>query len=520
MPSRNILELTRQYLNLNHIYVHEAWLIECLEHFLESYTERDIEIIQSNVKEQWFLNDLREICPGCLPAKLKYIEETTLPSVYVLQINYLYDIGRPAYQQYLELKNVDTENIEATKTYEEKIPACRMLKIIMTDGVQEVTGIEYKTIRNLSVNTIPGSKVLIKGPVKCRKGTLLLSDGNCQVLDGEVESLMNDNCQSALLARKLGLQNVPGSGPKATNQSRINQPAPVCKMPVPPSASSISSEFPSTSRTAPAVSRTTESATFKAPASRPDFFKTQESELAFGTATTSSRTELATFSEPTPASRPSRLDTFETEGSEFDALDIDIDPSEIDKIEAQYSGGVRRLSDDVTMQPEKKVKIDRSDEFPIDDDDVICLEDEENLSDHEIFFDLNGPMKKEIYTINEVNNTKDKNGKIFIVKARILTMLSKLSLSKTAWKSSCTLTDESGNIDVELSNEALETVVGYTPSQMYIMKKQLKTQPELNEKIKLILVQAKEKFQVLHCKMKIEFKSPTDNPTVTEFIDL
>lgn len=45
------------------------------------------------MKEQWFLNDLRDICPGCLPPKLKYIEEIILPSAYVLQINSLFDIG-------------------------------------------------------------------------------------------------------------------------------------------------------------------------------------------------------------------------------------------------------------------------------------------------------------------------------------------------------------------------------------------------------------------------------------------
>lgn len=33
----------------------------------------------------------------------------------------------------------------------------------MTDGVQEVSGIEYKPMRNLSCDITPGCKVLIKG---------------------------------------------------------------------------------------------------------------------------------------------------------------------------------------------------------------------------------------------------------------------------------------------------------------------------------------------------------------------
>lgn len=38
-----------------------------------------------------------------------------------------------------------------------------MIKLYLTDGVQEISGIEYKPMRNLSCDITPGCKVLIKG---------------------------------------------------------------------------------------------------------------------------------------------------------------------------------------------------------------------------------------------------------------------------------------------------------------------------------------------------------------------
>ena len=45
------------------------------------------------MKEQYYLNDLRDTCNGCLPANLKLKKEIILPNKYILQINSIIDIG-------------------------------------------------------------------------------------------------------------------------------------------------------------------------------------------------------------------------------------------------------------------------------------------------------------------------------------------------------------------------------------------------------------------------------------------
>lgn len=66
----------------------------CVEYLTEdsstNYNEREI---QNLAKEQWLLNDLKDVCPGSLPANLKDQRKTTLNGRFVLQINACFDIG-------------------------------------------------------------------------------------------------------------------------------------------------------------------------------------------------------------------------------------------------------------------------------------------------------------------------------------------------------------------------------------------------------------------------------------------
>lgn len=67
----------------------------CVEYLSEdtenNYTEAQIKDL---AKEQWLLNDLKEICPGSLPANLKDEMRTVLNGRFVLQINAVIDIGK------------------------------------------------------------------------------------------------------------------------------------------------------------------------------------------------------------------------------------------------------------------------------------------------------------------------------------------------------------------------------------------------------------------------------------------
>lgn len=55
-----------------------------------NFAEADIKNL---AREQWLLNDLKDICPGSLPANLKNQSKTVLKGRFVLQINAVMDIG-------------------------------------------------------------------------------------------------------------------------------------------------------------------------------------------------------------------------------------------------------------------------------------------------------------------------------------------------------------------------------------------------------------------------------------------
>lgn len=50
---------------------------------------------------------------------------------------------------------------------------------------------------------LPGYKVMIIGPVDCRRGVILLEDGKYKEIGGEVETLLKSNALENVLARAL-----------------------------------------------------------------------------------------------------------------------------------------------------------------------------------------------------------------------------------------------------------------------------------------------------------------------------
>lgn len=50
--------------------------------------------VQTLAKEQWLLNDLKDICPGSLPQNLRNQHKISITGRFVLQINACVDIGK------------------------------------------------------------------------------------------------------------------------------------------------------------------------------------------------------------------------------------------------------------------------------------------------------------------------------------------------------------------------------------------------------------------------------------------
>ncbi|XP_014210225.1 uncharacterized protein LOC106640646 [Copidosoma floridanum] len=206
-------------LNKQHYTMNDSWLSECIEYYFSEHSNASQEEIITFVMNQWALYDLREINneKGCLPRGLAQQKCTTLPGKYILQMDKIYDISQSKYKQLEKIRNVSIENVEATErenTQDDKFQnfepkSKRMLQLFLTDGVQDVIAIEYNPIRFLKDTLFPGFKVMIKGPVICRKGVILLEETNIMGISGEVDSLLITNAVENVFARALNLEENP-----------------------------------------------------------------------------------------------------------------------------------------------------------------------------------------------------------------------------------------------------------------------------------------------------------------------
>ncbi|XP_053480336.1 recQ-mediated genome instability protein 1 [Ictalurus furcatus] len=213
MPVDGGTQATQAWLRSTwHIQVPQAWLDACVEWVTEEAGGVALPQAQLNqqVLDQWLLTDLRDLAHPVLPAGISEAEKMELNGCYCLQVDSLLDISQPAYSQLQRVRGSHCSNDEVTavtqatqKPWEAK--PTRMLMLQLTDGVQNLEGIEYRPIPALTANLPPGTKLQVVGMVMVRLGVLLLKPENVKVLGGEVEELMEVHSQSRVLYRTLGL---------------------------------------------------------------------------------------------------------------------------------------------------------------------------------------------------------------------------------------------------------------------------------------------------------------------------
>ncbi|KAL4420941.1 hypothetical protein ABPG77_004570 [Micractinium sp. CCAP 211/92] len=107
-------------------------------------------------------------CTAHLTAAL---HNTTLRGKFLLQADEILNIGAAVRERY----NGHDGN-------------GRCLKLLLTDGVQQVAALEYRPIAALRATTPAGTKLLLRD-VPVRRGMMLLTPQNCSVLGGSVPAL-------------------------------------------------------------------------------------------------------------------------------------------------------------------------------------------------------------------------------------------------------------------------------------------------------------------------------------------
>ncbi|XP_017891313.1 recQ-mediated genome instability protein 1-like [Ceratina calcarata] len=212
--NENLLTRIKNRLKSDHYSMNNEWLRECVEYSVSQHENSSAEEILKFVRDQWHLSDLREINNenGCLPRNLSQQPFITLPEKYILQVEQMYDIATSKYKQLEQIRNIhisEEEISEAEKIEKYEPTKKRMMQLRLTDGLQDIIGIEYSYMPQLNDMLLPGCKVMILGPVKCRKGVLLLEKKNFKGIGGEVDSLLFHNAVENVLARALNLPENP-----------------------------------------------------------------------------------------------------------------------------------------------------------------------------------------------------------------------------------------------------------------------------------------------------------------------
>lgn len=87
------------------------------------------------------------------------------------------------------LQVLQVRNISAPKSNEESKAAPRMLKLDLTDGQHECSGLEMEPLSALSLSMAPGTKIQLRGTVRVAHGFLMLGPANVSFRGGLVPVL-------------------------------------------------------------------------------------------------------------------------------------------------------------------------------------------------------------------------------------------------------------------------------------------------------------------------------------------
>uniref|UniRef100_A0A672IZ25 RecQ-mediated genome instability protein 1 n=1 Tax=Salarias fasciatus TaxID=181472 RepID=A0A672IZ25_SALFA len=191
-----------------HVRVPFAWLEACVGWLQEEAggaQRLSQQQINQQVLDQWLLTDLRDLDYPVLPEGLAQAQKTELSGTFCIQVDSLLDVSQPAYAQLQKWRGTDCSNDEVsavTQTTQRSWEArpTRMLLLQVTDGVQSLEAMEYQFIPELSADFFfpplsngCGAKLQLQGKIVCRLGVLLLGPSNVKVLGGEVEDLVERN---------------------------------------------------------------------------------------------------------------------------------------------------------------------------------------------------------------------------------------------------------------------------------------------------------------------------------------
>ncbi|CAJ0745362.1 11618_t:CDS:2 [Entrophospora sp. SA101] len=96
------------------------------------------------------------------------------------------NISGPLVLQLLSIINLSTPLQD-----QREIP--RLLQLTLTDGIKKIKGVEMLgKVENVSLSTPPGTKFMVKNPIKIQENILFLGPGLLENLGGKVEEMIRE----------------------------------------------------------------------------------------------------------------------------------------------------------------------------------------------------------------------------------------------------------------------------------------------------------------------------------------
>lgn len=550
------------YLRSLHFHFLEEWVVQCVNYCVSKNSDFSLDAIKSVVKEQWLLLNLRIIKVPSLPPNLASCNKTVLPGMYVVQVESMIDSSKSMYSQLQKMQKVNVENIETTKELKEwDIKSRRCLVFEISDGVQELKAMEYKPINKIRENDpelLPGFKMLITGPVECRKGMILLREENVKVYGGEVDTLTATHNLKSILIRKLNLneEDFPST---LSNNEVDNQLMNEIKI------ENIIAEEPVGTTVSQNIAETLLS-------QNDDFFLSLPLEheiLAHQTYLDSSITPSTSYSVNEPKTVHENEIQLNQCQTNFNFNNLSRDNMFNNIFETRFKKHDLPQEDKTTPSPKKMSYSSEVESntalMETTESQNFLPENEEEHHENKNFFNFNHKLllakepcqtelpvflknyKSKNFTSNlepqvldttkkaklsvkisdrpfiylkQILSSKFESPCIHTIKAIILTLKTKIAVENDEFKLRVTITDGSQTVDAEFCSSILENLLEYSPCEIQTMIKAKSLNSAMNSRIKEAFKKMQEKFISLNCLMKIKFFTDEKLPLILSLEEL
>lgn len=527
------------------IQVPFTWLQACVQWLQEEagaggrLTQQQI---NKQVYDQWLLTDLRDLDYPVLPEGLAQSPKTILSGIFCVQVDSVLDISQPAYGQLQKWKGTDCTNDEVSAVTQStqrpwEARPTRMLLLQVTDGVQNMEAMEYQPISALSTALRPGVKLRLQGDIPCRLGMMLLGPTNVKLLGGEVEDLVERNHQSRMLCRALGLpEEEPQPQPEEEDtppaqednqdfvDSDLDDQALLASLEAQEQAdghhgvnstrdSGYETRFESTqsSRSSTAWNRSSTASSRSSVSTSSIRNSLVPSSSKVGSSAWSPQPEQPDMSDnhlPDPPIQDLSMMDQDFPDEDFDNLPLD----ELDNIILQDPSMDPPPNPHTTTAPPDI--LDEDMEFVEDLDDMgskqlpNVAKSNPNVANPGSSVTLTSPPFTYLCLLDTIART----GKTEIqVKAFIVTLLGKLSSRNGLWQVNATISDGSGYLDVELSDEVLKGLLGFSVEE----KAALKRDPVRKGELEAGMRRCQEELVDMCCLMSISVDTEAGKAVVT-----